>query len=253
MVSLAEFGDDGYFLKNEHYLKFKQSNIGRVETKGVEKRLEENFDFLIGYNFSRQLISYYGYNDIMISDTLYISEALTEEELHNLKYIGEDKVLYLKDESYICVNSISSALKKLNKSNKIVIDVKNKEKFNHYLLENSILGNNIFIYSDGVEVSLKDYLRFEGQLYAMIDKASSLSTFEKYIYAYNKVKNFKKYMENDEDKMSARGLYSILENKFMVCVGFSSMFGDLLNKLGIENKDLFVSVDTSYDKAYNGE
>ena len=77
IVSLAEFGDDGYYLSNEYYLKIKQSNIGRVETKGVEKELEENFDFLIGYNFSRRLISYYSYNDIMISDILYISEALT--------------------------------------------------------------------------------------------------------------------------------------------------------------------------------
>ena len=52
---------------------------------------------------------------------------------------------------------------------------------------------------------------------------------------------------------SSRNLYSILENKFMVCVGFSNMFGDLLNKLGIENSFFSVSIDTSYDKAYKGE
>ena len=49
----------------------------KTKQRDVEKELEENFDFLIGYNFSRRLISYYSYNDIMISDILYISEALT--------------------------------------------------------------------------------------------------------------------------------------------------------------------------------
>ena len=77
----------------------------------------------------------------------------------------------LKDESYSCINSISL---ELNKSNKIVIDIKNKEEFNHYLLENSIMGNNIFIRSDGMEVLFKDYLRFERQLYDMIEESSSL-------------------------------------------------------------------------------
>ena len=156
----------------------------------------------------------------------------------------------LKDESYSCINSISL---ELNKSNKIVIDIKNKEEFNHYLLENSIMGNNIFIRSDGMGVLFKDYLRFERQLYDMIEESSSLSPFEKYIYAYNKVKNFKKYRENYEDKRSARNLYSILENKFMVCVDFSNMFGDLLNKLRIENSFFSISIDTFYDDAYRGE
>ena len=38
----------------------------------------------------------------------------------------------------------------------------------------------------------------------------------------------------------------------MVCVGFSNMFGDLLDKLGIENSELSVSVDISYDAATIG-
>ena len=74
-----------------------------------------------------------------------------------------------------------------------------------------------------------------------------LSLFEKYIYAYNATKSFKKYKENEEDLDASRNLYSVLINDYMVCVGFSRMFGDLLNKLGISNSDLGITIDVSYD------
>jgi len=57
------------------------------------------------------------------------------------------------------------------------------------------------------------------------------------------------YKENEFNKKESRRLYSILINKYMVCVVFSRLFGDLLNKMGIENNDLSISIDTGYDKS----
>lgn len=88
----------------------------------------------------------------------------------------------------------------------------------------------------------------------MVKNTKNLSPFEKYIYAYNVTKQFKDYKENEKDKNSSRKLYQILVNEYMVCVGYSRLFGDLLDKMGItENKDLSVSVDESYDNVRNNE
>lgn len=254
-ISLAEFDEKTkYLLSQKHYDMLKKSKIEKVETSGVEKELEENFDPIIEYN-QRNLISYYKYQELhdVKEKPIVIHETLTQEELKNFRYLNPNNTIEFWDDSYLDINIVIDRLKELGLENKIVIDFEKKEVFNEFLLSHSITWNNIYIKSDGMEITLKDYLRFEKQLYEMIEPAKNLSSFEKYIYAYNVVKKFKKYKENDEDKMAARNLYRILENKYMVCVGFANMFGDLLNKLGIPNKDLSVSVDTSYDNAYKGE
>ena len=53
--------------------------------------------------------------------------------------------------------------------------------------------------------------------------------------------------------MSSRKLYDILENEFIVCVGFSNLLGDLLDKLNIRNYSISVGVDSSYDDAFYSE
>lgn len=81
----------------------------------------------------------------------------------------------------------------------------------------------------------------------MIEPARNISNFEKYIYAYNITKQFKICRENKEDISQSRNLYSILTNEYMLCVGFSNLLGDLLNKLDVPNMKLSISVDQSYD------
>lgn len=254
-LSLTEYEqEDPYYLSKKHYDILKDSNIKKVNTLGVEKEIEENFDPLIGYN-QRNLINYYKYNDINSETPLEINidTQLTIQELDNFKYLHPNKTIVLTEKNYQYINQITEKLKELNLINKILIKIEDKEKFNQFIINNQVKGENIYIKSNDMEVSLKDYLRFEKQLYEMIEEAKKLSPFEKYIYAYNKVKKFKKYKENEEDKMQSRNLYNILENEYMVCVGFSEMFGDLLNKLGIPSKDLGISVDTSYDKSAKEE
>lgn len=253
-VSLAQYQNDGgYSLSKNHYDRLKKSSIEKVNSKGVDKELEDNFDPLIGFNSDRHLVGYKRYKDLQSGKSIHINDVLKDDEIYNLKYINSECDLIFNEDSYIDVDNVINRLKKLGLNNRIVIDIKDKNKFNNYLLNNSFGDGNIYIKNSGMEVSLKDYLRFEKQLYELVEPAKDLSPFEKYIYAYNQTKKFKEYRENEEDKMSARELYQILENKFMVCVGFSEMFGDLLSKLNIDSKDLSISVDTSYDKAFKNE
>lgn len=245
--------EKGYILTKEHYQKFKESNKKTIDTDGIVDGLQDNFDPIINYNNSKHLIEMYKYKDLTTEEKLYIDEILTDEEISYLEYLNPNSTIYFQNESWKNIDKIKEKLEKLGKQNKLVIDIKEKEEFNKLILKTNIISKDIYVKNEGETLLLKDYLRFEKQLYEMIEEAKDLSPFEKYIYAYNKTKTFKKYKENTEDKSQSRDLYKILENKFMVCVGFSEMFGDLLNKLEIKNNDLSVSVDISYDKAYKGE
>lgn len=201
----------------------------------------------------KRLLSNYTYENLKNLKKISITKKLSTEELKNLKYINTKATIELENDNYQNIKEIIFELKKIKLSNKIVIGIKNKEKFNHWLLSNTLNTTNIFIKVDFEEVSLKDYLKYEKKLYEIVEKVKKLSPFERYIYFYNITKKFKNYKENEEDKRQSRNLYSILENEFMVCVGFSKMFGDLLTKSEIENSIISVNVDVSYDKAYFNE
>ena len=242
-ITLAEYDEEKYILSVQDYEKFKQSNIKKVNTKEVVDELKENFDPLIGYN-ERRLISYYNYKDLQEINKISIDKELTKEELENLKYIPTTLEINYNLTDYDFLIKIITKLKELNKGNKLIINTKNKEKFNNWILNNDLDYENIEVN----DYPLKEYLRLEKILYDFIKDINHLSPFEKYIYIYNITKKYKPYKENEDDKNESRNLYKILMNEYMVCVGFSNMLGDLLNKQNIENVDLSVTVDLSYDK-----
>jgi len=252
-VSLAEYSKDGYTLTLEHYKKFKETNI-RVGSKYVCDELKENFDDIIKLNSEKTLIGYLRYRDLISKKGLTLDRELTLEELDNLKYINPDLMIVLIIENFEHINVVNNRLKELGKTNNIMIKLDDKNKFNEYIFNHSITDKNIYVETPDLEnVTLNDYLKFEKILYSMIKNTNNLSPFEKYIYAYNITKQFKEYKENEQNKNDSRKLYSLLVNEYMVCVGYSRLFGDLLSKMGIENKDLSIGVDVSYDDVSNYE
>lgn len=84
-------------------------------------------------------------------------------------------------------------------------------------------------------------------------KNSNYSPFEKYIGVYNIVKKFKKYKENKDNKTVSRNITSILNNEYMVCVGYAELLNILLAKVGINSYCYSVSVDVSYDEGFTKE
>ena len=255
-VSFTKYNkEDYYILTKKDYLKFKNANI-KIDTKEVSEELKDTFDDIIVCNSTKKLLGEYNYNDLKQKRNIVIMSDLTDKELENFKYINKDtKVIFFPDS--LNKKNIFKYLDRLNEVGvqKYVINVIDKEVFNKIILDIDINNyKNLTVrlnYLD--EINIRDYINFEKILYLMIEPAMNLSPLEKYIYAYNITKKFKVYKENDYHRSEARDLYSILINEYMVCVGYRNLLGDLLNKLGIPNIDLSVSVDTSYDKVKNDE
>ena len=252
-VSLAKYTKPPYILTKEDYLKFKNASI-RVDTKLVSEELTEVFDDIIVLNSEKSLIGYHKYKDLTTKKGIYLDRELTEEELYNLKYINPDLMITLDINNYEHINIVNNRLKELDYKNNIKIKLEDKNSFNDFVFNNNLEYSNIYVETPELEcVKLNDYLKFEKLLYEMIKNTNNLSPFEKYIHAYNITKQFKEYKENEKDKDESRKLYSLLVNEYMVCVGYSRLFGDLLDKMGIGNVDLSVSVDTSYDNVSSKE
>ena len=249
--------DEQYNLSSDMYEKIKNHpNITKVYTCGVEKELEENFDSIISYN-ERSLVLSNSYKRLQTTNTLYISDTikLTEEELENFKYLK-----YLNKEASIEINAIDSdtldkvitGLIKNNVPNKIKIKLndKNRAYFNSTIASKLPNPSLVTINCNG-EYPLEEYIGYEKRLDALIEPAKNLSPLERYLYAYNVVKKFKPYKEAENSKDESRNLYKILDNEYMVCVGYSTMLIDLLRRLGINAYELSVGVNTGYDDVLN--
>lgn len=252
-VNFDRYSDDGYSLTYKDYQKFKNSNIKQVNTSSVVEELNDVFDPIVGTNWNKTLIGYYKYEDLDSNKpmSLYINQELTKEEIENLKYINSNIEIQLEERAYSSLEQITKRLKDLNKKNNVILIVRNKNEFNDYILQSDYEEDNVFVKTEGTTLPLKNYLNFEKILYMAVEPAKNLSPFEKYIYAYNITKKFKKYKEKEKGSLESRNLYDVLMNEYMVCVGFSEMFGDLLNKLGIRNMGMTVNVDISYDNIKN--
>lgn len=248
--------DDVYLLTAEMYEKFKKTEVIEVKTYGVVEELEDNFDNLIGYNSRRNLIGYSDYNDLINNDSFHFSTPLTHEELKYFKYLNKSANVQFKNQNYDILFDSINILRECGHTGDIRISIEEKNDFNSYIfghLDKIKYFDNVEVYLSGATHSLKDYMKYEKKLIDLIVDAINLSPFEKYLFAYNVVKKFKKYKENEDDKTSARDLYQIFDNEYMVCVGYSKLLGDLLDKLGIESYEESVSVDVGMDNIPNDE
>lgn len=149
---------------------------------------------------------------------------------------------------------ICNILKTHNKTYNIQISINNRE----LLKQSGILHTpniNFTIYNDLYEYKQDEYLKEEEQLDKLIEpiKNTNLSPYEKYLAVYNIVKQFKPYKENNENKEEARDLRYILNNEYIVCVGFAKLLTTLLDKVGIPAMNISARVDTSYDEGFTME
>lgn len=236
--------ENQYQLTKQTYEKFKKSNsITKINTLSIAPELQENFDPLIGYNAKRTLIEYDTYYDLQNEEELIISKELSDEEIENLKYIRQNKQIIITSNNYQNIQKILDKIIELSLTPQIEITVKDKdkEKFNQTEIFTSNKYDNLNITITNTKLS--DYKRFENILYTFVApiKNKNYSTFEKYIYVYNIAKKFKEYNAS-EGRAASRDVYEILFNEYMVCAGFANMFSELLNKVGIPNQTISLSV-----------
>lgn len=248
---LAKYSDNPYSLTKEHYLKIKKSAIESVITAKVDDELEDNFDEMIYYNSRKNVIGESRYSDIKKFCGIRINSSLTDKDLDNFKYLGKQNVLEFTIKTIKEIRKAIQRLRVLGFNNKIVIVIKDKGKFNENI-ENFDIPEyeQLYIRNEKTyeETLFNMYKSGECILDKLVKGIESLSPFEKYIYVYNITKRYKKYKENEENRCLARNLYNVLENEYMVCVGFSKILVALCDKLNIPCREYSISIDTSYDK-----
>lgn len=221
-------------------------------------------------NIKKQICSKYAFdyktpNDLKTSNKFdIILDSLKENKIENLRFLPDNAIIniivhdfyheYSEEEILTLISEKLDILDKLNKKFIVKIPVDKRNIFQK-LFKTNYNNLDLIIKNDSYEYPYQQYLEEEKKLDSIVEpiKNANLSPLEKYIAVYNIVKNFKPYKENTENPEYSRYLRYILDNKYMVCVGYAKLLEVLFNKVGINTQHLSVSVDTSYKKGFTLE
>ena len=254
---------DAYTLTESHYLALKDT-VKKIESDKVEDKLKLNFDKVIDHNRKKFLVSSYSYDGLQ-KDKVYFTLPVKDEEMGYLKFLGDKTVVELMGNTNAI--DIIDAIRSAGKNNLILYNPLGElsNQFTGDLVKRNINCENVFILmpirstmssekSETLRYPLKKIAEGEKILNSIIKPAKNLSPFEKYIYAYDVTKKFKEYKEikrtsKTRELLKSRRVYDILNNNYMVCVGYSNLLGNLLDKLGIENTEFSVKVGLQPYKA----
>lgn len=194
--------------------------------------------------------------------TLFIND-LEENEISHFRYLKDNTLIEiitsnkigLEEESMALLQKKLKEINALNKKFTIKFDVNKRSIYNKYFNNLELNNLDIIIKNDLYEYPKDEFVKEEEKLNNFVKniKNSSLSPFEKFIAVYNIVKNIKPYRENEEDKNQARYLRYILNNDYIVCVGYAKLLVELLDKVGINATRYSVNVDVSYDDGFTVE
>ncbi len=213
----------------------------------------------------KELIGYYTYDvlkEMNESSRIHLFNPLTDDAIKYFKILKGGTVCFdYKD--YTNIFDSIEKLESINLNFKYYVKVNNDDKklFNQELFSHNNISNKIEVNYELVDMSISDYLNHEKYLYELIKPAINLSPYEKFLYAYNITKHYKKYndVDGNDDIFKSRKLYEIIDNdEYMVCVGYANLLVDLLTKLGIESTTYGVGVDVGFDAVdvmseYSGE
>ena len=141
-------------------------------------------------------------------------------------------------------------------NNKIILEFKiNKRSlFNESQISLRELKNTtLCLEVDREKYSLNEYLYEEQYLYNLVEEYtdSKYTPFEKFLFVYNFVKNYKPYKDNPEEPKLARNMKYILVGDYMVCSGYAKLLVTLLDKVGIDSFMISVGVDNSYENGFD--
>lgn len=206
--------------------------------------------------------SYYTFKDLKENINIAINSQIKNSEIDNFKGLNNliitiDNIEDYEEDYYKKITKILNRFESLNTKFTIRIECKKRSIFDKYIYLLNFNNINLFINNDFYDYPINDFINEEIILNSMVKniKNSKCTPFEKYIAVYNIVKNFKPYKEVEDDKhiYLSRDIRYILKNDYIVCVGYSKLFRELLDKVGIESTIYNTSVDTSYDEGFTLE
>ena len=129
---------------------------------------------------------------------LYIYSEISEEQKEKVKNITPDTTIVIREANEEETIKILDTLLQLGIKSNIELTADDKEKFNHTKMFKDDKYDKLNIIIKGSQINpikLTEYKYYENILYRFIEPAQNknYSPFEKYIYAYNVTKRFKKY------------------------------------------------------------
>ena len=212
------------------------------------------------------IYAYSCYTKNMLADMDTISiykNNLLEDNILNLRYLKENASINIsltdnlmtEEEKLTLIKDNLIKLESLNKKYMVTFSLNERGIFNKLFKDLKFNNLDLIIDNDYYNYSMEEYNYEEEKLELLvkdiIDK--DLSPFEKFIAVYNIVKNIKPYKENLENREEARRLKYILDNDYIVCVGYAKLLVELLRKVGINATDYSLNADISYDDGFTLE
>ena len=180
-------------------------------------------------------------------------------DYENLKYIPKHRLIIIGDvnaNNYDNVLKIIETLNKNNQKNMILLKIENRLDF----VKHDLFKNNNYNYTVLIEETAEDYthqeLKEEEKLFDIIVSdinSKNYSPYEKFLACYNITKKFKKYKDNEKNSKHSRTLKLILNNEYMVCVGYAELLEELLARVGIKSYYYITSADISYNDGFTLE
>lgn len=209
------------------------------------------------------VVDTYTLEELITRDFFYIFEPKNQKNLEYLQLIKNDAIIsmgstYENKDELIFLSNLTKIFKKLEKHNRtynIEIVVNNYETLKQTGLLNLVNNINLIIKNYSEKFTKEEYQNIEEQLNNLVKpiKESQLSPYEKYLAVYNIVKKFKPYKDNPNNPRESRSLKYILNNEYIVCVGYAKLLKVLLDKVEIPSMIISVIVDTSYDNGFTME
>ena len=244
-------------------IELTEEQLKKLDNSFMNITLENN-------NIKKQICSKYAFdyktpNELKSVNKINIFlNNLLQEKFENLRFLPDNAIIdiitfdynnkYSEEEILTLISEKLDILDKLNKNLIIKIPVEKRSIFKK-IFKNKYNNLDLIIENDLYEYPYQQYLDEEKKLDDMVEpiKKANLSPLEKYMAVYNLVKNFKAYKENNENLDVSRYLRYILDNEYMVCVGYTKLLNVLLDKVGIDTKNIGICVDISYKKGFTVE
>ena len=250
---------------------FYQITNKSLSEETIQKIKDNHLEFYIENESGSQKIStnkvigYHTIKELKELKRISIDIPIKRKEVDNFIYINDSATIRLTPESnsiddektfFHNLKNIFTILATHNKKYNITFEVKNRELLRQSQLLDNIPSNiNIIIKNDLFDYDLDTYLKEEAKLEKLIApiRQVNLSPLEKYLAVYNIVKQFKEYKENKENKEESRFIRFILDNEYIVCVGFQTLLKNLLDKVEIPSYEISTLIDKSYDSGFTME
>ena len=233
-------------LTKELYDKLVFHRPIEIMCDSVEEELCEIYDGTIYDNLYRKIVDEYNYTTLQRAKSINLSRVYSSQELDKIfKYAPNLESITVEGNALSCLREI---MEKIVDSN---IDITlNLDEHYTYDIENLKEMNELYpvikvSYGTGVG-KLEDYIKAESAIAEMLKPIEQLelSPLEKFIYAFNTCKRFRKYKENEEDRANARNIMELFKpgNEHIVCVGFANILSELCKRLDIPITDVGLSV-----------